>query len=215
ARDDFRDALRRDPDHGLARAHLAECLLNTGDPDEAAGHFLQLLEREPNDPTALLGLARCRRRQARPDEAQRLLDRLLAGDAVPVAALVERAGLCQERGAYREAVKWYREALKRDSSDPDACYALARCLRAQGRQKEAQTYEARAAEIEGDLHTLAQLTERMLTAPGDPELPYRAGMICLRNGQKGEARRWFRNALQRAPGHEGARRGLEQLSREQ
>jgi hypothetical protein len=45
--------------------------------------------------------------------------------------------------------------------------------------------------------------------PNDVDLPYQAGMICLRNGQKAEARRWFRNVLQRQPQHDGALRGLE------
>src|SRR5205085_11512576 len=107
----------------------------------------------------------------------------------------------------------YRQALARDPSLSDACYGLAQCLRALGQPKEAKDYEERAARIESDAEKLLRLRERMEKEPRNAELPCEAGRICLRNGQKAEAVRWFRNALQRDPSHEGARRGLEEAVR--
>src|SRR5262249_6038230 len=79
---------------------------------------------------------------------------------------------------------------------------------------EARGYEARAARIERDLKRLVRLHERMAQDLNDAELPYEAGVICLRNGQRAEAARWFRNALQRDPRHGGARRGREEAARQ-
>jgi Flp pilus assembly protein TadD len=81
-----------------------------------------------------------------------------------------------------------------------------------GRRSEAESYHKRAEEIGRDLERLRLLHAQMGQNPDDPELPYEAGLICLRNGQKAEARRWFLNVLQGSPTHAGARRGWKQAS---
>jgi tetratricopeptide (TPR) repeat protein len=210
AGDDYHQAVRHDPEHGPARQRLAEYLIYAGDYQEAAELFEQLLERQPDDATLLLGLARCRRPQGQIAEAERLLDELLVRDSPPAPVLVERACLAQDKGEFTAAEKWFRQALAQDPFDHDACHGLGQCLRALGRPTEAETYDARRAQIERDLERLAQLCEQMGRNPNDADLPYQAGMICLRNGQKAEARRWFRNVLQRHPQHDGAQRGLEE-----
>ncbi|TMQ35746.1 MAG: tetratricopeptide repeat protein [Planctomycetota bacterium] len=210
AGEDYRQAVRRDPEHVPARKRRAEYLIYTGAYPEAAALFQQLLEREPQDVNLVLGLARCRRAQGKTAEAERLLDQLLGHGSAPAAVLVERSCLARETGDFGAAEKWYRQALAQDPSDYDACYGLGQCLRALGRPKEAQDFEAQAAHIDRDLKRLRQLHEQMARNPDNVELPYEAGMICLRNGQKNEARRWFRNVLQGNPYHEGARKGLEQ-----
>jgi tetratricopeptide (TPR) repeat protein len=211
AGEDYRRAVRRDPEHPQARRRLAEYLLSVGKHEEAAEHLEHLLGRGRADAVLLLDLARCRRLQGRAEEARSLLDEALACDPCPVSALVERARLEQERSDFRAAEKWYRRAVDRDPSDYEACHGLAQCLRALKRPEEAAHFQARAARIDRDLKRLARLHEEMARKPEDAELAYEAGMICLRNGQKDEARRWFRKALRLNPDHQGARRGLEQL----
>jgi tetratricopeptide (TPR) repeat protein len=169
-----------------------------------------LLAQQPDDAVLLLGLARCRRLGGEIAEAERILDELLARDSPPVPALVERAGLAQLKREFSAAEGWFRQALARDPFDRDACHGLGQCLRAMGQPKEAEIYEARRVQIDRDLDRLAQLCEQMGKNPNDADLPFQAGMICLRNGQKAEARRWFRNVLQHQPQHEGALRGLEE-----
>jgi tetratricopeptide (TPR) repeat protein len=214
AGEDYRQAVRHDPEHTQARQRLAEYLLSASEYQEAAALFEQLLQQQPHDATSLLGLAKCRRLQGEITEAEHLLDDLLIHDSPSVAALVERASLAQEKQEFDAAEKWFRQALAQDPFDRDACHGLARCLRALERPTEAETYEARRAQIERDLERLAELCEQMGKNPNDAGLPYQAGLICLRNGQKAEARRWFRNVLQRQPEHEGARQGLEELVRQ-
>jgi tetratricopeptide (TPR) repeat protein len=209
AGDDYRQAIRHDPEHAPARQRLAEYLAAAGECQEAAELFEQLLAQQPDDANLLLGLARCRRLHGDIAEAERLLDELLARDSPSAPILVERAGLALEKRDFGAAERWFRQALAQDPFDRDACFGLGQCLRALGRPTEAETYEARSAQIDRDLQRLAQLCEQMGQNPNDVDLPYQAGMICLRNGQKAEARRWFRNVLQRQPQHDGALRGLE------
>lgn len=214
AKEDYQEAVRRDPQHVPARKRLAEYLLAAGALEESGQMFQQLLERDPGDAALLVGLARCRRTQARFDEARRLLDEVLARDAPPPTALVERARLAQQQGDCPAAEKWFRRALARDAFDDEAWYGLGRCLRELGRLAEAKDCEDRVARIKKDVERLHRLHEQMGKGVKGPEIPCEAGMICLRNGQKAEARRWFRNALQWDPSHEGARQGLEQSDRE-
>jgi tetratricopeptide (TPR) repeat protein len=208
--DDYRAALRRDPDHAGARKRLAEQLLARGEVAEAGRLFAGLLENAPDDPALLLGLARCRRLQARLGEAERLLDEAAARAAPLPATLVERARLAQQKGDAAGAERWYRRALERDPSEREAWYGLAQCLRQQGRDLEARCHEGRAAGLERDEYRLDELSRQSDKDLRDPGPPCEAGLICLRNGHKAEAVRWFRNALQRNPDHAASRRGLEQ-----
>jgi thioredoxin-like negative regulator of GroEL len=139
------------------------------------------------------------------------LDKALRRDTPPVAVLLERARLARELEDFVEAEKRYRQALEREPFDDDACYGLAQCLRALKRPEEAQVYEERRAQIDRDVKRLHQLHELMAKQPNDLELPYEAGVICLRNLQKGEAQRWFRSVLQRNPHHAGAQEGLKKV----
>ena len=209
---DYRDAIRRDPQHVPARKRLAEHLLLTHRYGEAAELFDTLLREEPHDAALRLGRARCHRHQGETAEAEALLDALVADDAPLVAALVERARIAQVKEAFADADKWYRQALALDPFDSDACFGLARCLRHQGKVSEAKHFEARWEAIERDAKRLKELHAHIATHPTDIESAFEAGTICQRNGQREEARRWFRNVLQRDAHHAGAREALEEMN---
>jgi tetratricopeptide (TPR) repeat protein len=214
AGEDYRQAIRLDPDHLPARQRLAEYLLSIGEHQEAAVLFEQLFQWQRHDAASVLGLAKCRRLQGDIAEAERLLDDLLIYESAYTPALVERASLALDQSKFDSAERWFRQALDQDPFDRDACYGVARCLRALGRSPEAEVYEARRMQIDRDLERLAELCAEMGRNPNDADLPYEAGMICVRNAQKAEARRWFRHALQLSPRHEGARRALADLSKQ-
>jgi tetratricopeptide (TPR) repeat protein len=169
-----------------------------------------LAERDPQEVGVQLDLARCRHALGEIPQAKSLLDNLIATGKATVPVLLERARLAKGEGDLPGAENWFRQALTQDPSDYDACYGLGQCLRALSRPREAQEFEARAAQLDGDVKRLRELHEQIARHPEDLELPYQAGLICLRSGQKAEARRWFRNVLQRNPSHEGARHGLEE-----
>jgi tetratricopeptide (TPR) repeat protein len=210
AGEDYRQAARRDPRHSQARERWAEYLLYAGQYQEAAQLFRQLAERDPQDVGLQLGLARCRHALGEIPQAESLLDNLIANGKATVPVLLERARLARGDGDLPGAEKWFRQALTQDPSDYDACYGLGQCLRALSRPRDAEEFEARAAQLDRAVKRLRDLHEQIARHPEDLELPYQAGLICLRSGQKAEARRWFRNVLQRNPSHEGARHGLEE-----
>jgi tetratricopeptide (TPR) repeat protein len=214
AGEEYRQAVRRDPDHVAARKRLAQYLVAAGELREGAKLFEELVEHDPGDTESVLGRARCLRSLGRFAEAQGLLDDLIGRGSPPVPALVERARVAQQQADLAGAEKWFREALSRDPHDLETCHGLAQCLRAQDRAEAAREYQDRAGQIERDYDRLVRLHQQSLARPDDPDPPYEAGMICLRNGQKAEARRWFQNVLQRSPHHVGAGQALDQLARD-
>ncbi len=205
---DYRRAVELAPEHYFARKRLAEYQLFSHQANEAAEHFERLLQEEPDSPELRFGLARCRREQGDHEAAREILDRLLDEQKPRFAWLMERARLAQAETDHAAAEKWFRRAHEHDPHDPDVCYALAACLSRRGQKEEARRLRQRGKEIERDLEQLRHLHEQIGKRPGDAELRYQAGLICLRNGQKEEGRRWLLSAVRLAPGHEGARRAL-------
>jgi len=70
-------------------------------------------------------------------------------------------------------------------------------------------HEAKAARIDRDINTLTRLSERVGERPGDPEQPFEAAKVCLRNGQKAGGEQGGRlqsdEALERGGGEGGGR----------
>jgi thioredoxin-like negative regulator of GroEL len=136
-----------------------------------------------------------------------LLDAVLAREPANAAALRER-GTAAEAEREPDADGWYRRAVECDPSDKEACYRLGRYLLGRGWKDEARPWLDRHAAIERDLTRLRELHAHVTRTPGDAEARCEAGLICLRNGQREEGRRWLLGALRVNPRHAGARQAL-------
>jgi tetratricopeptide (TPR) repeat protein len=209
---DYERAVELDPAHSAARLRLGEYLLSANRSGEAAEQFEELHRRDPDNPAVMLGLARCRRLQGRNQEARTLLDALSAGSPRNLPALKERALLARSENDPRAAEHWYRQAADVDPYDAEICLALAHLVRRRSPQ-EAARLRQRARAIEADLDRLYALHAKMARKPGDAQLRYEAAVICLRNGQKAEGRRWLLSTLRIDPGHGPAREALAKLAR--
>jgi tetratricopeptide (TPR) repeat protein len=209
---DYRRAVELDPDNRPARLRLAEWCLARHHPGEAAEHFERLLGAEPGRWDCTLGLARARLDQADYARAGPLLDELLARDDLPgsarARALLDRARLASALRRHDEAERFYRRALEHDPASAEACRGLTRCLARAGRPEEAERFRKKADEIEADLERLHKVLERLGKAPEDVAARYEAATICLRNGQKREARRWLLSILRLRPDHQPSREAL-------
>jgi predicted Zn-dependent protease len=196
---DYRRVLEREPKRDDARLHLAELLTTESQPAEAAPQFEQLRQSHPESPAVLLGLARCRRLLGEPLEARRLLDALLENSPRDVGALGERGRVYLEMRQPAEAERWLRMAADLAPHDRDTTYALYLCLQQGGKAKEAEVYQVKLHEIEGQLSRLREVTRRITETPHDPALRHEAGVIFLRSGQTKEGLRWLYSALQEEP----------------
>lgn len=206
---DYRRAVEIDPNHAAARQRLAEFLLHEGQGADAAEQFERLHSTRPDDPAVLFGLARAWRQVGKLAEARNLLDRLLADHPDHLGAVKLRGQVAFSDQDPARAERCYRKALQLDASDTEACYGMARALVARDRRKEADGFLERGRAIERDLAQLRELHEKIGREPGNAQLRYEAGLICLRNGQQDEGRRWLLSALRIDRHHQPAQRALE------
>jgi tetratricopeptide (TPR) repeat protein len=204
-----RHALEIDPDFDDARLYLAQILIGTNVTEEAAQHLEILRQRHSEKPDVILGLAVCRYKQGRTQEAEQLLELLVDQPMFRAAALRELGRIALDSGRTAEAEKRLRASLVSDPFYSDTLYCLARCMQALGQPTEAAKIQERQAKVDADAKRLKELVGLLAREPGSADLRYEAGMICQRNGQAAEARRWFRGALEINPQHLLARRALE------
>jgi predicted Zn-dependent protease len=205
---DYRAAVEAHPDHARARRSLANALLVTNRPREAAEHFEHLRRGGRANAATLLGLALARLELDETDEAREVLDELLAKFPDNGDGLLERGKLALAKGEVAAAEDWLRRSVRVQPHDYHANYFLARCLRRAGKNEEARRYRRRAERINDDRKRLGEVYPRVLKSPRDPGPRLEAGEICLRNGQEAEGLRWLYGALLVDPKHRRTHRAL-------
>ncbi|MFM7149901.1 MAG: tetratricopeptide repeat protein, partial [Gemmataceae bacterium] len=123
---------------------------------------------------------------------------------------LERGKWANLSGRPEEAERAYRKALEVDPSSSDACRGLAASLKRAGKSEESETYRRRADELERDVERLYQIRSLLGKQPDDMKARFEAAQICLRNGQKAEARRWLESILRLRPDHQPSLEALKQ-----
>jgi predicted Zn-dependent protease len=143
----------------------------------------------------VLGLAACRIEQGRAAEALPLIDRMLAANPSSAAALYLRGRVAFELDDHAGAEDWLREATRLAPEDPLTLLLLVQCLRAQGRQVEAQPLADRLEELRQHVRRLEELTRQVARQPDDVHLRYEAGNLALKIGRSEEGVHWLLSAL--------------------
>jgi Tfp pilus assembly protein PilF len=207
ALEDYRRAVASDPGNDTVRLSTAQAQLQLGKPGEAVATFEALYHRKAEPQTAL-GLAQCWRQLGRTGEARQLLEKWAAEKPEEFPLLLELGQLFLESGKAADAESWLRKALKRSPHDYQAHYSLAASLRQQGKSDEERKVQARVKELGADLARMAELTEKLQSRPGDPELRCEIGKVFLRSGEEKEGVLWLQSALRADPDYKPAHRAL-------
>lgn len=211
---DFRKAVRLDPDNPDFRQQLALRLLNRkSDLPEARVEFERLADERPDDPAVLVGLATCRIELGDGEAARPLLGRVLARDPNNWAAHagLGRVELAADRPA--EAERWLLRAVELAPYSHEANARLADALVLQHKVEEATRYRDRADQIRVDLDRIKPLATAVAKQPGSPALRTELGVLLLRTGFGDVGRNWVLSALAVDPGYEPARRALAEARR--
>src|SRR5262249_31590097 len=151
-------ALTLNPENDRVRQRVAEMVLRSSGPAEAAEYFELLSRRQVKNPALILGLAQCRKGLGAADEARRLIDGLLSEHADYVPALVERGKLALDEGHVEEAEGFFRTAVQRAPYEPLANYNLYLCLQRRGKKEEARALAIKREQIEKDMHRMDELS---------------------------------------------------------
>ncbi|HEV3118608.1 MAG TPA: tetratricopeptide repeat protein [Gemmataceae bacterium] len=138
---DFREVLRRVPEHYEARLYLAHCLMSDARMAEAKKELLVCRQQRPDSLEPLVGLAACAVEDRNWDDAETLLKQALEREPRSTYALSMLGDLCLRRQQYERAISSFQQVLELTPGDQAAHLKLAQALRAVGKPDQAEPHE--------------------------------------------------------------------------
>jgi tetratricopeptide (TPR) repeat protein len=197
---DYREALRRDPDLDRARLGLAEELRKTHRTALAAREYQTYLTRAPDDPAALLGAGRNLMEHGDEKGATVLLERVIAVDSKNAEPLRELAGAAGRRGDWPGALALLDRAVAVDPYDVAIRQSRGLVLMRLGQLDRARDEQATAARLRSDLDRLHAARNRLIDAPGDRPSQLEIARWMFGHAHDQEGARWAQKILADAPG---------------
>lgn len=193
----FRRAGEENPRSPVPAANLGALLLELGQPAEGERELRRSLVLDPADAVSAARLARHLREGGKAAEALAVLDAAAAAGAHAAPLFLERGTARAEAGQLEAALSDFREAARRDPTDPVALENAARAAFALGRPREALV----------DYESLVRL------GAGRADWWKTLGALAMQTGDRERAREAFRAAL-RSELDPAERAALERLIRE-
>jgi tetratricopeptide (TPR) repeat protein len=138
---DFREILRRFPDHYEARLYLAHCLLSDARIPEAKVELLRCQELAPDKVEPLVGLAACAVEERAWDQAETMMRRALDRDPKSTYVLGMLGDLYLRRQHFQQAIPFFRQVLDLEPRNKAARLKLAQALRYTGQFEQAKEQE--------------------------------------------------------------------------
>lgn len=177
-------ALRLNPDHADAHAHLGAALWQSGRSAEAVQHLQQAIARQPLAIRARNTLAGVHRQQRRWDEAIAGYRESLAIRPDDIATLNQLGLTCLEAGRATEARQWLEQARALRPDHPETERNLGIVVAALGHHDQAAGHFKRA----------------LLLKPDYADAALQWGFMLARHGRLPEALAHFQQAVMLAPG---------------
>ncbi len=227
----YRATLERSPDSWVAHLNLGTALDEAGKPAEALPHLQRALVLKREHPETLNSLGNVLNRLGRAGEARPLLERAVQLQPRFAAAHntlgVSRMALGDADGGLAA----FRRAVELDPRFATARVNLGWALASRGQHAEALVHLEQARRLQPDVGDAELKTGLVLVMAGrtgdavphlrravdlepeNPEPHLVLGTALLELSRPDEALRSFEAALALAPGHRGARLGLEQARR--
>ena len=197
--EDYREALRRDPDLAPARLGVAEELRKAHRNAEAADVYKAYLALRPDDAAAHLGAGRNLAEQGEGEAAARHLRRAIELNGQNAQAHAELAHLCSRRGDWAAALAHLDRAIAVDPFDVGARHRRGQVLARLGRAAEAQVEQAAANRLREDLKVLSEARSRLLASPHDRASQLEVARWMFAHGHGPEGARWAEKVLAERP----------------
>jgi tetratricopeptide (TPR) repeat protein len=213
----YRQAIRLDPDYGLAHVNLGIALAATGRPQEAIEHYEQSLRFEPEYAQARNNLGLVWHQLGR--DRQAIVQYRRAIDLAPhlMQAHLNLGDSLLAVGQTQEALAEYQMALKLSPNYPpvyvglgSACLSLGRGDDAIAHYQQALQLDPNYADALGDMgvalnqagrsgEALEYLEKALRAQPGRPVFLFNAGLTLANLGRYAEAAQRYEQALQQQP----------------
>ncbi|MEW6126040.1 MAG: FG-GAP-like repeat-containing protein [Acidobacteriota bacterium] len=179
ASEEFRRALKINPQLYAARINLAIALYNVPDVEGALTEIKAAAEVAPDAPQVQFMFGLIARNQSRPEDAIAAFQKVLKADPLDVASNINLAQLYMQQRKFDDAIKLLREALRIEPYNITATYNLAIALTRSGVREEGQPMMARFLALrDGGYGTSlgqnyleqGQYAEAMVSTGAEPEL---------------------------------------------
>jgi Flp pilus assembly protein TadD len=144
---DFREILRRSPQHFSARLLLSHCLLSIGRDADAEAELIACRRLDPSRPDPLVGLATCCMERGDLNCAQDFLKQALELAPTDARALHLLGDLYLRRQRYDLAIPVFEQVLRMHPREPLAHLKLAQALDQSGDRERAKQHEQRYQQL--------------------------------------------------------------------
>lgn len=169
ARTCFATALTQSPDHAIAHAGTAACLLFAGEADAATAHIAGALDGAP-PPAICHELAQLAMRAGASELAARAFDRLAHTAADDPSWWLARARCERECGDPTSALAWVDRYGRQFPQDAAARLEKARCLHALGQDEQARRWLEQLESRQPGLAENSEIYGQTLNEPTQAEL---------------------------------------------
>jgi Flp pilus assembly protein TadD len=193
----YRDCLRLEPRHAVARTNLGLLLNRQQRFSEAEQEFRTAIEQMPQRLGARIGLGESLRQQGRLDEAERVLTDAARVDGRSTQAWNRLGVVRSQLGQLAEAEAALRRAVELDPKDAEHQADLGYTLLFQGKLDEAREVFRTSVDLRPD---------RVRGRNG-------LAAVLVEQGRLDEAERLFRDSLRIDPGDSFARQGLAEIAK--
>jgi tetratricopeptide (TPR) repeat protein len=222
-RQDYEEALKKDPNDHWLHHNYAEFLAGIGDLKEAAEQMRTVCELAPQHQAAYLQLGRLLARQQRFDEARQWLEQALELRPDVADLYLELGQVCSKQGNLEEALRQYEKARTWHQDDARLCLLEAEVLEKQKKRSEAigslrEAIRLRPSYCEAHDHlglelglqgefpaAAAEFAQVVRLQPDYVEGHLNLGIALGRQGSLGEALEQFQAVLRLEPGNGKAR----------
>ncbi len=162
----YRKALKLNPQNAVAQSNLGGLLVNQGLVDEGVAHLEEAIRLDPANGSPNYNLGMLRAHQGKIDEAiQQLTLAVRYRPDVADAHRVLGSLLCN-KGVPLEGIEHLSEAVRLDPKDAISQYCLGKALVSQGRVAEATEHLLSAVRLEPQYVTALDLLSQLLFAQG-------------------------------------------------
>ena len=223
----YREAVRLEPDYSVLHNNLGVALDKQGQSEEAIRQYREAVRLQPDYALARNNLGAALNKQGQSEEAIRQFQATLRLKPDYAEAHENLGVALEKRGQSEEAIRQYQEAVRWKPDYADAHNNLGAALDDQGRSDEAISHNQAALRLQPDHaeahnnlgialgrkgqsdEAIRHFQEAVRLKPDYAEAHNNLGIAFSQQGRIGEAIRQFQEALRLKPDFAGARRNLD------
>ncbi len=197
----YREALRRDPNLDAGRLGLAKMLLDGHRIDEGEAEYAAYLARNPKSVPGHVGAGQIALLKGDLVGAEGHFKEALAFDPKDPTALRELGSIDLRNGNYASAREHLKAAVELSPYDVEVRYSYAQALKTVGDLKRAEEEVAATDRLRKEAKRVTDLREALSKDPDNADLRSEVARWLIERGHEKEGLEWTDLILRQKPGH--------------